>query len=164
MMREAPALPPEGLRPPGERPRDDDRPTRKPLGLWDRVKFLLILVLIWFILVWSAMANNQLVGFSDGMRTEARAGVWVFILIGLEALRQLHFLISEHWAAYHRFWTRTVFGGSERLTHRRLSDWTRFRLGRLLKWVLWIAVFAVVTGKLIHTSPILALLRAPALL
>ncbi|HEX9538300.1 MAG TPA: AAA family ATPase, partial [Streptosporangiaceae bacterium] len=164
MMREAPALPPEGLRPPGERPRDDDRPTRKPLGLWDRVKFLLILVLIWFILVWSAMANNQLVGFSDGMRTEARAGAWVFILIGLEALRQLHFLISEHWAAYHRFWTRTVFGGSERLTHRRLSDWTRFRLGRLLKWVLWIAVFAVVTGKLIHTSPILALLRAPALL
>ena len=64
-MREAPALPPEGLRPPGERPRDDDRPTRKPLGLWDRVKFLIVLVLIWFILVWSAMANNPLVGFSD---------------------------------------------------------------------------------------------------
>src|SRR5258708_17972665 len=101
MMREAPALPPEGLRPPGERPRDDDRPTRKPLGLWDRVKFLLILVLIWFILVWSAMANNQLVGFSDGMRTEARAGAWVFILIGLEALPPPHLLVNRHLAASH---------------------------------------------------------------
>ena len=25
------------------RPRDDDRPTRMPLGLWDRVKYLLLL-------------------------------------------------------------------------------------------------------------------------
>ena len=143
-MREAPALPPEGLRPPGERPRDDDRPTRKPLGLWDRVKFLLILVLIWFILVWSAMASNPLIGFSDAVRIETRSGLWVFVLFGLELLRQIHFLISEHWAAYHRFWTVTFFGGIERTTHRKLTDWTRFRLWRLLTWVLWIAVIGVV--------------------
>jgi cell division protease FtsH len=31
-------------------------------------------------------------------------------------------------------------------------------------WVLWIAVIAVVTGKIIHTSPVLALLRGPQLL
>ena len=79
-------------------------------------------------------------------------------------IRQLHFLISEHWAGYHRFWTRRVFGGSERLTHRKLSDWTRFRLWRLAKWVFWIAVLATVIGKVIHTSPFLALLRGPELL
>src|ERR1700733_6620682 len=164
MMRAAPAQSPEGLRPPGERPRDEDRPTRKPLPLWDRVKVLLLLVLVWFILVWSAMANNPLIGFIDAMRIESRAGVWVFVLIGLEVLRQLHFLVSEHWAGYHRFWTARVFGGSERLTHRRLSDWTRFRLWRLAKWLFWIAVLAVVIGKVIHTSPFLALLRGPELL
>ncbi len=163
-MREAPAHLPEGLRPPGERPRDDDRPTRKPLSFWDRVRFLLVLVLIWFVLVWSAMANNPLIGFADALRIESRAGTWVFVLIGLEVLRQLHFLVSEHWAGYHRFWTARVFGGSERLTHRRMSDWTRFRLWRLAKWVFWIAVLAVVVGKVIHTSPVLALLRGPALL
>ena len=27
----------EGLPPPGGRPRDEDRRTRKPLALWDRV-------------------------------------------------------------------------------------------------------------------------------
>ena len=36
-----PAIAPEGLRPPGGRPRDEDRRTRKPLPLWDRIKFLL---------------------------------------------------------------------------------------------------------------------------
>ena len=163
-MREALATPPEGLRPPGERPRDEDRRTRKPLPFLDRIKFLLLLALIWWILVWSAMANNPLMGISDAMRTEVRTGAWVFVLAGLEALRQIHFLISEHWAGYHRFWTQRVFGGIERASHRRLSDWTRFRLRRLVTWVLWIAIVAVVIGKVIHASPVLSLLRAPELL
>ncbi len=161
-MTMAPAGSPEGLRPPGGRPRDDDRPTRKPLPLWDRIKFLLLLILIWFILVWSAMASNPLIGFSDAVRIEARSGLWVFVLIGLELLRQIHFLISEHWAAYHRFWTVTFFGGVERSTHRRLTDWTRFRLSRLLTWALWIAVIGVVAGKVTHTDPIVALLHMPS--
>ncbi len=74
-MTMAPAGSPEGLRPPGGRPRDDDRPTRKPLPLWDRIKFLLLLTVIWFILVWSAMASNPLIGFSDAVRIEARSGL-----------------------------------------------------------------------------------------
>jgi ATP-dependent Zn protease len=154
--------PPEGLRPPGERQRDEDRLTRKPLSFWDRVKFLLLLTLIWFILTWSAMANNPLMGFSDAARIEVRSAAWVFVLMGLEALRQFHYLISEHWAGYHRFWTHQVFGGLERSSHRKLSDWTRFRLRRLFTWLLWIAVFAVVAGKVTHTNPVVALLHAPA--
>jgi cell division protease FtsH len=150
--------------PDGGRPRDEDRLTRKPMSLWDRVKFLLLLVLVWFILVWSVMANDPLVGFSDAMRIELRTGWWVFVLIGLEVIRQIHFLISEHSAAYHRFWTQTVFGGFERVTHRRISDWSRFRVWRLLTWLFWIAIVAVVIGKIIHTTPILALLRLPELL
>src|SRR5690242_8989328 len=160
-MTTAPAGPVEGLRPPGERPRDEDRRTRKPLSFWDRVKFLLLLVLAWFVLAWSAMANNPLIGFADAARIEARSASWVFILIALEALRQIHFLISEHWAGYHRFWTHTVFGGFERATHRRMSDWTRFRIRRLLTWLFWIAVIAVIVGKVTHTNPFLALLHMP---
>jgi cell division protease FtsH len=160
-MRKARAA--EGL-PLGGRPRDEDLLTRKPLGLWDRIKFLVLLGLVWFILVWSVMANDPIVGFSDAMRIEVRSGSWVFVLLGLEVLRQIHFLISEHSRGYNRFWTWTVFGGIERVTHRRISDWTRFRLSRTLKWVFWIAVVAVVTGKIIHTTPLLALLRGPELI
>ena len=150
--------------PPGGRPKDDDLLTRKPLGFWDRIKFLLLLGLLWFILVWSVMANDPLVGFSDALKTEVQTGWWVFILLGLEFLRQVHFVISEHSRGYHRFWTWLVFGGINRLTHRRLSDWTRFRISRVVTWVFWIAVIAVVTGKIIHTSPVLALLRGPQLI
>jgi cell division protease FtsH len=162
-VREAVATPPEGLRPPGEQPRDTERPTRKPLPLWDRVKFLLLLALVWLLLTWASMANNPLMGFSDAARTEARSGVWVFVLMGLEAIRQIHYLISEHWAGYHRFWTNTVFGRFERMTHRRLSDWTRFRIRRLLTWVFWIVVATLVVGELIHTGPIEALIQGPKL-
>src|SRR6266699_1389640 len=133
---------PPGAPPPHSgRPRDEDRLTRKPLTVWDRIKFLLLLVLLWFVLVWSAMANNPLVGFSDAMRGQLRTGWWVFILLGLEVLRQVHFFVSERSIAYHRF-----------------------RIWRLLTWVLWIAIIAIVIGKIIHTTPILALLRAPQLI
>src|SRR5262249_42285665 len=142
----------------------DERPTRKPLPFWDRIKFLLLLALVWVLLVWAVMANNPLVGFSDAVRIEVRAGAWVFVLMGLEALRQIHYLITEHWAAYYRFWACRVLGGFERLSHRKLSDWTRFRIRRMVTWAFWIVVVAFVVGKLIGTTPIDALIRGPQLI
>jgi cell division protease FtsH len=150
--------------PPGGRPKDEDWLTRKPLSFWDRIKFLVLLGAIWFILCWSVMANDPLVGFSDALKIEVQTGWWVFILLGLEFLRQVHFIISEHSAGYHRFWTWLVFGGFERVTHRRMSDWTRFRISRVLAWVFWIVVLAVVVGKIIHVSPVLALMRMPQII
>jgi cell division protease FtsH len=147
--------------PPGGRPRDEDRRTRKPLALWDRVKFLLLLALLWLLLLWSAMANNPLMSFSDGVRTEVRLAAWVFVLMGAEALRQLHYLISEHWAGYHRFWTHFFFGGFERASQRRVSDWSRFRVRRALTWLLWIVIIAVVAGKITHNNPVVALFKLP---
>jgi cell division protease FtsH len=161
MMTMAPTDSPEGLRPPGGRPRDEDRRTRKPLAFWDRVKFLLLLTVFWFILLWATKSGNPLVTWSDAFRIEARSGAWVLVLIGLEVLRQIHFLISEHWAGYHYFWTHRVFGGTERVAHRKLSDWTRFRLWRLITWVFWIAVLAVVLGRVKHTTPVNALFNLP---
>jgi cell division protease FtsH len=138
--------------------------TRKRLSFWDRIKVLLLLVLLWFVLVWAVIANDPQVPFSDAMRIETRSGTWVFVLIGLEAVRQIHYLISEHSARYHRFWTVTFFGGIERLSHRRLSNWTRFRVWRLCVLFFWVAILALVLGKFLHTSPILALIQAPAVL
>jgi cell division protease FtsH len=108
------------------------------------------------------MANDPILPFADAARIELRSGLWVIILAGLELLRQAHFLISEHWAGYHQFWVRHVFGRFERLTRRRLSDWTRFRLWRLFTWVFWIAVLALIVGGITHSNPVTALLSAPA--
>src|SRR6201987_1924484 len=90
--------PREEPRSPEGRPRADDMATRKPLPPWDRIKFLLLLLLVWFVLVWSVTAAEPLVGFLDAMRIELTADWWVLVLFGLEVCRQIHFLISEHWA------------------------------------------------------------------
>jgi cell division protease FtsH len=162
-MTTAPIEPVEGLRPPDESPPEAARQTRKPLPLWDRVKFLLLFTVVWFFLVWAAMADNPLLPFVDAMREQLRGAWWVLALAGVEVLRQLHYLVSENWSAYHRFWTHRIFGGLERASHRRLSDWTRFRLARWVKWLIWIALIAVVLGKVRDTSPALAIFELPAL-
>src|SRR5262245_45770261 len=152
--------------PPGQsRPGMPPRETRKRLSVWDRIKILLLLAAIWWILVWALIANfPQVITFKEAVLTEARSGAWLFVLMGLEAVRQIHFFISEHSARYHKFWTVTFFGGIERITHRRLSNWTRFRLWRVFVIVFWVAVLALVLGKFLHTTPILALVLAPAVL
>jgi len=146
------------------RPRESDRRTRKRLPLWDRVKYFLLLTIVWFVLVWAAMADNPLLPFADAAREQLRAAWWVFALLGLEAIRQIHFLISEHWGGYHQFWTRRIFGGTERLGRRRFSDWTRFRLARVIKWLFLVAILSLVLAKIYDTSPVLALFQAPAAL
>jgi cell division protease FtsH len=143
-----------------ERLRDSERPTRKPMVMWDRLKFLALLVLLWLVLVWSDMANNPVIGFVDAARQQVTMAAWVEVLIGLEVLRQLHFLVSEHWSAYHRMWSRGIFGRTERASHR-LSDWTRFRVARALKWLIFIALLALILGKAYHTSPVHGLFLLP---
>jgi cell division protease FtsH len=151
---------------PSSRPRAEDRLTRKRLPLWDRIKLLLMLGILWLVLVWTVVANGGPQKFdslfADAWRTEVRNARWLIVLIGLEVLRQIHFLVSEHWAAYNQFWVRGVFGGTERLTRRKFSDWTRFRLWRAFTWVFWIAVLALILGRVKHASPIVALVSVPA--
>ena len=155
---------PEGLTPPDEHPHKAPGPTRKKLVLWDRIRLFLLFTVSWLIIVWSAMADNPLLPFVDAARIQVQESQWLLWLAGLELLRQLHFLISERWSGYHRFWTQRVFGGTERALRRRFSDWTRFRLARVLKIVAFVVLLALVLAKVLDTSPVLALFQAPALI
>ena len=107
------------------------------------------------------MADNPLIRSSMRRASKVRAASWVLVPFGLEVLRQLHFLLSEHSARYNHFWQDRVFGGADRAGRRRLSDWTRYRLARVGKWLFWIAVPAVVLGRIYGTNPVLALFEAP---
>jgi cell division protease FtsH len=155
---------PQGLSFQGGRPKDDDIATRKRISLWDRVKWLLLLGIIWLLLVWTLMSDNPLVGFVDACRIETRVGWWVFVLAGLEVLHQAHFLISEHWAGYHQFWVNKVWGRTERFSQRKLSAWTRHRIGRAVRWAVVITVIAILAGKIMHEAPVSALVAVPAIL
>ncbi|MFI7152500.1 AAA family ATPase [Nonomuraea sp. NPDC050022] len=154
-----------GLRAPGSGPSDPEAVTRKKMRFWDRSKFLIGLVLAFLVLTWKVMADYEgIVSFGEAMRAIAYAYQWIFWLLGVEALRQLHFFVSERWSAYHRFWSHRVFGGFERWSHRRFDDWTRYRFSRAAKIVFWVVLIALVLGAVLETSPFLALFSAPALI
>ncbi len=156
--------PPEGLTPPDEPPHPKAEATRKPMSIWARTRLIALFVLAWFVIVWASVADNPILPFTDAALIQLRDSQWLLWLAGIELVRQVHFLASERSARYHRFWSQRVFGGTDRALRRRFSDWTRFRLARWIKIVLFVALFAVVAGQILKTSPILAIFQAPALL
>jgi ATP-dependent Zn protease len=105
-----------------------------------------------------------IVTYPEAMRVIAAEHPWIFWLLGAEALRQAHVLVGERWSGYHRFWSLRVSGGFERWSHRRFSDWTRFRAVRALKIMFWVVTLALVLGAVLGTSPFFALIRAPGML
>ena len=139
--------------------------TRKPLSLWDRGKFLLLIALLFHLLVW-----NEYVRFGppetwwDAEAQVAYNQQWLLWLAGLEVLRQIHFLVSEHSARYHGFWSRRVFGATNRWWERRFNPWNRYRIMRVVRWLFWLAVLAVVLGRITDAPPVVALFKAPAML
>jgi hypothetical protein len=54
------------------RPRDTDRKTRIHLTFYDRVKFLLLFGVVFFVLAWASMADNPLLSFSDAITRTAQ--------------------------------------------------------------------------------------------
>ncbi|MEO7836742.1 MAG: AAA family ATPase [Acidimicrobiales bacterium] len=143
------------------RQRDEDRLTRKPSTTWDRIKVLVLLVGLWSVMVWTAMADNPILPFRDALREQLRSGIWLLALAALEVLRQVHYLMSEHSAGWHRFWTKRVFGRLDQRTER-MNSWTRFRISRVVRWSITLVALAFVLGKAFDTSPVLALFQAPA--
>ena len=141
------------------RPRDTDRKTRVHLSVYDRTKFLLLFALTFFVLAWASMADNPLLSFSDAVSKTADEKVWLLVLAGIEIVRQIHFALAELLAPYHGIWLK-YFAFVDRLLGK-LSDWNRFRLGRVIKWLVFVAMFSIVLGAIYKETPVRALFLAP---
>ncbi len=135
--------------------------TRPKLAMWDRTKLLLLIAAVWLALVSAAMANNPIEPFSAAAYNELNSGWWLVTLFVLEAIHQIHNLICERSASWNLFFTDGVFGGFHRWS-LRYSDWTRFRIGRVLRIVIGLVVLAIILGAFFHTSPFLSLFQVPA--
>ena len=141
------------------RPRDTDRKTRIHLSFYDRIKFLLLFGITYLVLTWSSLAENPILSVEDALRETARSKSWLIVLAIIEVIRQIHFILAEVLAPYHGIWKR-YFGFVDRQIHR-LSDWTRFRLSRAIKWSLVIFLLAIILGAIYDEPPIKALFLAP---
>ena len=58
--------------------------------------------------------------------------------MGLEVLRQIHYVIEEHSSAYYQFWRRITGRWNHRVDG--INPWTRFRIGRLVNYTLILVV------------------------
>jgi ATP-dependent Zn protease len=139
-----------------------DLPTRKPLPLWDRIKFLLLFFMLFWFFVWSEYSDaNPFNTVGDAFHDTVASKRLLFLLAGVELVRQIHYLIAERSARYHRFWTDKVFGRFERRVGR-LNDWNRFRAARAFKVVVFLAVVSVVLGAIYDVTPATALVELPS--
>ncbi|MGH2539811.1 MAG: AAA family ATPase [Actinomycetota bacterium] len=147
------------------RPRPSERVTRAPMAMWDRVKFLLLLGILWLsglAVVWAASVNPLGGPFSDAVRIAFNDYAWILILAAIEFVRQLHYWLEEHSKGYFRFWEKKVFGSAQGLG-RGIDDWTRFRLARAIKFFIVLLALSTFMGRLFNTDPVwLGIVEAPA--
>ncbi len=162
------SIEPAGLGPPDggptfgfkSRERIEDRTTRKPMSLWDRVKILVLLASLFLFFVLAESGDNPILPLSEAFRHQLEAKWWMAALAAIEIVRQIHYLVSERSTRYHRFWTMQVFGNMER-RKSRMNDWNRYRMGRVLRFAFMLVLLAFVLGALLGTSPIQGLVQLP---
>ncbi len=144
--------------------RDSERVTRRPLVFWDRSKFIILITLVWFLVVWYQMSNDPVLGFNDAARQQLQVtsgfGRWLVLLLGLEVIRQLYFLLTERSRHAYRA-SSAFFSGTDRLSHH-VSDYNRFRLARVIKWLIVLGVLSLILGLAYHTTPVEGLFQFPA--
>ncbi len=148
------------------RPRPSERSTRAPAVFWDRIKFLLLLGLLWLCglaVVWTVSVNPLGGPFSDAVRLALHDYAWILVLAALEIVRQLHYFVEENWKGYYRFWQKVVWEGGSKRLGGILSDWTRYRVSRALKTAVVLLAVSTFLGRLFHSDPVwLGIVEAPA--
>ncbi|MCU1461912.1 MAG: ATPase central domain protein [Acidimicrobiales bacterium] len=135
--------------------------TRKRIAFWDRIKILVAIGILWLVVFWQQLADDPILPVREAARDMLRNKWWITVVAALELVRQLHYAISERSPRWHGFWTRGVFGGFERRTGR-ISDWNRYRIGRAMRLLFFLAIIAVIAGAIRHETPVLALFNLPA--
>jgi cell division protease FtsH len=142
------------------RPRERDRATRRRLDTWDRVKYTILLAGLFVFFWWQKLDDNPIKSVSDAFWETVSKQAWIGVLLALEWVRQLHYALAERWGGYHRFWKHRVFGRFDGRS-QRLDPWTRFRLGRVLRWMFWLVVVSVIVGQIVDESPVDAMIGLP---
>jgi len=138
-------------------------PLRTPTTLWLRTRLLFLMFALWWLLLWADLTNNPIEPFSVAFGQQLTSLWWLEALFGLELLRQLHYLVCEHSVTWNRFWSGLI-GRPLRALTSRISDWNRYRFGRVMVFVVLLVALAIILGAFYHTSPVVSLFQVPAAL
>lgn len=140
---------------------DRDPPTRRKMFFFDRIKVLVLLAVFLGLTTSHQKTDIPLMSWGEAIRDQLHAKWWVLILAGLEVVRQIHNIISEHSKGWHQFWQQKVFGGWERLMSR-MKPYTRFRVSRLVKRLMFVAVVGTIFSWMWGLNLFQAIAEAPS--
>jgi hypothetical protein len=123
----------------------DDRepPVRRKMFFFDRIKVFVLLAIFLGLTTSHQKTDIPLMKWGEAFRDQLHAKWWILVLAGLEVVRQIHNIISEHSRRYNQFWQKKVFGGWERLMSR-MKPYTRWRMSRLVKRLAFLAVLGTI--------------------
>ena len=153
----------DGSQVPGDEPPVEVLPryeTRKPRSLWMRTRLLILIAAVWGLLFWYALSSDPLLTAHDGLVQTWNSKWWLAVLFAAELIRQIHYIVCEHWGAYNHFWADKVFAANR--PKGRMSDWARYRAKRIFTVLILIALAAVIAGAAFNTSPIQGLFLIPS--
>lgn len=142
-------------------PDDRDPRVRRKMFFFDRVKVLVLLAVFLGLTTSQQKTDIPLMTWGEALRDQLHAKWWVLVLAGLEVIRQIHNVISERSEGWHQFWQTKVFGGWERMMSR-MKPYTRFRVSRLMKRLMFLAVVGTVFSWMWGLSLFQSLAEAPA--
>ncbi|MFN0282838.1 MAG: AAA family ATPase [Kineosporiaceae bacterium] len=138
--------------------------TRKPLPFWDRTKFLVLFCAVLGLLVWNEyVKNSPAESWPEAWQQVSWDQRWLLWLLGIEVVRQVHFVLSERSRRWNRLWSVRLFGRTTTWWEKRFNPWNRYRIARVAKLLLVVALAAVVLGKVTSAPPVVALFKAPVL-
>jgi cell division protease FtsH len=140
---------------------DRDPPTRRKMFFYDRIKVLVLLAVFLGLTTSQQKTDIPLMSWGEAFRDQLHAKWWVLILAGLEVIRQIHNIIAEHSQGWHQFWQKKVFGGWERMMSR-MRPYTRWRVARLVKRLIFIAVLGTIFSWMWGLNLLQAIAEAPA--
>lgn len=141
----------------------NDMKTRPKMDPWDRIKFLVILGVVFVFLVAAATTANPLMPVFAAISHEITVAWWLVLLFLVESVRQLHYLISERSPEWNTFFSDVLFRGLNR-SSENLSDWTKFRLSRIARVVAVLFLLDIFLAAHYHLSLFTAIFQAPAAL
>jgi cell division protease FtsH len=75
---------------------DRDPPLRRKVFFYDRIKVFIVLAIFLGLVTSHKKTDIPLMSWGEALRDQLHAKWWVLVLAGIEIVRQIHNLISEH--------------------------------------------------------------------
>jgi hypothetical protein len=123
---------------------------KRPIHLYDRIKFLFGIGLVFLFLTLSIKSRNPLFSLQDAASTVAGDWPWLIYGFAIDFVRQFHYILTERLRWYNQVYLS--FLNKIKAPGRNLNPVTKFKLSRLFTAFIFFLLIGTVFAKLTNTG------------